>query len=50
MAEYLVKWPSGLGPISKIMPSDGCKADTAPSALGQWYDFHEFGWHLGNVG
>ncbi len=26
------------------------KGDTAPLALGLWYDFHEFGWHLGNVG
>ena len=24
MAEYLVKWPSGREPISKIGPSDGC--------------------------
>ena len=38
------------GPITKIMPSDGCKGDTAPLALGLWYDFQGFGWHLGNVG
>ena len=50
MAENPDKWPSKRGPISKIMPSDGCKGDTAPLALGLWYDFHEFGWHLGNVG
>ena len=50
MAENPGKWPSKRGAISKIMPSDGCKGDTAPLALGLWYDFHEFGWHLGNVG
>ncbi len=50
MAENLVKWPSKRGPITKIMPSDGCKGDTVPVAVGKWYDSHEFGWHLGNVG
>ena len=35
---------------AKIMPSDGCKGDTIPLAVGKWYDFHEFGCHLGNVG
>ena len=50
MAENPGNWPSKRGAISKIMPSDGCKGDTAPLALGLWYDFHEFGWHLGNVG
>ncbi len=23
---------------------------TVPLAVGRWYDFHELGWHLGNVG
>ncbi len=50
MAENLDKWPSKRGPISKIKPSDGCKGDTVPLAVGRWYDFHEFGCHLGNVG
>ena len=38
------------GPITKIMPSDGCIGDTVPLAVGKWYDFHEFGWYMGNVG
>jgi hypothetical protein len=46
----MTEWLSKRGPITKIMPSDGCKGDTAALALGLWYDFHEFGWHLGNVG
>ena len=50
MARKMTEWPSKRGPITKIMPSDGCKGDTVPLAMGQWYDFHEFGWHLGNVG
>jgi len=50
MAENLDKWPSNRGPITKIMPSDGCKRDTVPLAVGKWYDFPEFGCHLGNVG
>ncbi len=50
MAEKLAKWPSKRGPVTKIMPSDGCKGDTVPLAVDQWYDFHEFGCHLGNVG
>ncbi len=50
MAEIMGNWPSNRGPISKIMPSDGCKGDTIPLAVGKWYDFHEFGCHLGNVG
>ena len=43
-------WPSNRGPISKIRPSNGCKGDVVPLALGQWYDFHEVGCHPGNVG
>ncbi len=50
MARKMTEWPSKRGPITKIMPSDGCKGDTVPLAVGKWYDFHEFGWHLGNVG
>ena len=42
--------PSKPGPISKIRPSDGCKGDGVLLAVDQWYDFHEFGCHLGNVG
>ncbi len=50
MARNMTEWPSKRGPITKIMPSDGCKGDTVPLAVGKWNDFHEFGWHLGNVG
>ncbi len=50
MAENMGKWPSKRGPITKIMPSGGGKGDTAPLALGQWYDFHDFGCHPGNPG
>ena len=50
MAGNLAKWPSKRGPITKIMPSDGCIGDTVPLAVGKWYDFHEFGWYMGNVG
>ncbi len=50
MAEYLVKWPSGREPVSKIRPSDGCGRDAVPLAVERWYNFHEFGCHLGNVG
>ena len=24
--------------------------DTVPLAVGKWYEFHEFGWYMGNVG
>jgi hypothetical protein len=50
MARKMTEWPSKRGPITKIMPSDGCKGDAVPLAVDQWYDFHEFGCHLGNVG
>ncbi len=26
------------------------RKDGVPLAVDQWYDVHEFGWHLGNVG
>ena len=50
MAKKMTEWPSKRGPITKIMPSDGCIGDTVPLAVGKWYDFHEFGWYMGNVG
>ena len=50
MVRKVTEWPSHRGPITKIMPSDGCKGDAVPLALGQWYNFHEVGCHLGNVG
>ena len=49
MAENLGKWPSKRGPISKIGPSDGCGSDAVPLAVERWYEFHGFGWRLGNV-
>ena len=50
MARKMTEWPSKRGPITKIMPSDGCIGDTVPLAVGKWYDFHEFRWYMGNVG
>jgi hypothetical protein len=50
MAGKVTEWPSDRGPISKIWPSNGCKGDTVPLAVGQWYNFHSVGCHLGNVG
>ncbi len=50
MAGKVTEWPCNRRPISKIWPSDGCKGDTIPLAIGKWYDFHEFGCHLVNVG
>ena len=50
MVRKMTEWPSKRGPITKIMPSDGCEGDTVPSAVGRWSDFHEFGCPLGNVG
>ncbi len=50
MAENLDKWPSKRGPISKIRPSNDFRKDAVPQAVDQWYDFHEFGYHLGSVG
>ncbi len=50
MAENLGKWRSKREPITKFGLSNGGKGGTAPLALGLWYDFHEYGWHLGNVG
>ncbi len=50
MTTKLVEWPSKRGPITKIMPRDGCKGNKTSLAVEKWYDFHEFGCHLGNVG
>ncbi len=50
MADYLDKWPSKRGPISKIRPSDGCGRDAVPLAVERRYDFPESGGYLGNVG
>ncbi len=50
MAENIGEWPSKRGPVSKIRPSDGCGRDAVLLAVERWYDFHEFGWHLRNVG
>ncbi len=50
MARKMTEWPSKRGPITKIMPSDGCKGGAVPLAVGQWYNFHSVGCHLGNVG
>ena len=41
MVRKMTEWPSKRGPITKIMLPDGVKGDTAPLALGLWYDFHE---------
>ena len=50
MTRKMTEWPSKRGPITKIMPSDGCKGDAVPLALNRRYSFREFGCHLGNVG
>ncbi len=50
MVGNLDKWPSKRGLISKIRPSDGCKGDAVPLAVEQWYNFHKFECHLGNIG
>ena len=50
MTGIMRKWPSGYGQPTKIRLPDGCKRDAVHLAVDQWYDFHEFGCHLGNVG
>ncbi len=50
MARKMTEWPSKRGPITKIMPSDGCKGDTVLLVVERCYDFPEFGGYLGNVG
>ena len=50
MARKMAEWHPKHRPITKIMLPDGVKGDTAPLAVERWYDFHEFGGYLGNVG
>ncbi len=50
MVRTMDEWHPKHRPITKIMLPDGVKGDTAPLALGLWYDFHEVGCHLENVG
>ena len=50
MARETTKWPSTRWPITKIMSSDGCNGNRVPLEMGPWYDFREFGCHLGYVG
>jgi len=50
MAEYMGKWPSNRGLISKIRPSDGYGRNAVLLALKCWYNFRECGCHMGNVG
>ena len=52
MSEWREIWANGLskrGPISKFTPSEGCGRDAVLLAVERWYDFPEFGCHLGNV-
>ena len=50
MAENTGTSPSKRGPIAKIVPSDVYKRAAVPLAVEQWYNFRDFGCHLGNVG
>ena len=50
MVRTMDEWHPKHRRITKIMLPDSVKGDTAPLALGLWYDFHEVGCHLGNVG
>ncbi len=50
MARKMAEWHPKHRPITKIMRPDGVKRNTAPLALGLWYNFHEVGGYLGNVG
>ena len=50
MARETTKWPATRWPITTIMSSDGCNGNRVPLEMGPWYDFSEFGCHLGNVG
>ena len=43
MARKMTEWLYKRGPITEIMPSEGCKGDTVPLAVGRWYNFPEFG-------
>ncbi len=50
MTTNLAKWAPNNGQIIKSGLSDGRRGDTVPLAVGKRYDFHEFGWYMGNVG
>ena len=50
MARKMTEWPSKRGPITKIMPSDGCRAKFLPSVAGYDYYWLRTGGYLGNVG
>jgi hypothetical protein len=50
MAEYLGERPPERWLIYKIRPSDGRGKGAVPLPMRWWYDFHEYVWHLGNVG
>ena len=50
MTTKLVEWPSERRPIAKIMHPEVYKGDNISLVVGKWYDFDEFGCHLGNVG
>ncbi len=50
MMRKLAEWSSGHDQTTKIRPSDGCKGDAVPLAVEQWYNFHKFECHQGNVG
>jgi hypothetical protein len=43
-------WANGLpneGRLTKLYHRMAANGDTAPLTVGRWYDFHEFGYHLG---
>jgi hypothetical protein len=48
MAEYMGDWLCKRRPISKIRPSDSRGVDAVLLVVERWYDFPEFGCHLGN--
>jgi hypothetical protein len=50
MARKMTEWPSEQRPFKKIRTSYGCNGDGIPLAVDRWYNFHEFGCHMGNVG
>ncbi len=44
MTRQMAEWPSRRGPITKTMPSDGCKGDRVTlAAAGRWYDSPDLG-------
>ncbi len=50
MARKMTECPSKRRPLINIVPSDGCKGGAVSLAVDQCYDFHESGYHMGNVG